>query len=181
VEPIDAVIAGRRHLGEEREPLGTEVDAAAGRACQRLPGDPVKAVAPEHEVARHLAAVGQYDHRSLGEADLGDGAPERDLPAADAERIDQVGHQQLLRVDVMPEARQRGIVEDVTNTASAKLARLGCQPLCVQPAGESVAIEQRHRARLDQPGSSPGPNSVLRHPLEHRALDAGADQQVGSQ
>jgi hypothetical protein len=51
----------------------------------------------------------------------------------------------------------------------------------VQPTGQSVVLEQRHRAGLSQPGSSPGADSILKQPLEHRALDAGSGERIGCQ
>ena len=149
------VIAGRRHFGEEREPRRAKLHAA-GRSLQRIPTYAMKAIAAEHEIAGDLLAVGQHDHRRLGNTNLGYWALEGDLAAASAQRIDHVCHQKLLRVDVMPEAAQPSVVENIPHSASAELARLAREATRVQPIGESVTIEQRHCAGFDQPGSSPG-------------------------
>jgi hypothetical protein len=138
----------------------------------------VKAITPKHEVAGHLLTVDQTDHRPLSDPDLGHSAPERDVTASGPKGIDHVAHQQLLRVEMMPKASQPGVVEDVPDAASAKLARLARDAPCVQPSGKLVAIEQRDRAGVDLPGPSAGARRVLRQSLEDRTLHAGPDQRI---
>ena len=123
MKSVDAVIAGRWHFGEEREPRRAELHAA-GRSLHRPPRHTVKAITPEHKIAAHHPAVGQHDHRRLGNANLVYWALEGDLAAASAERVDHVRDEKLLRVDVVPEAAQPGVVEHIPLSASAELARL---------------------------------------------------------
>lgn len=93
VEPIHHMVAGGRHFGVEGKHLGAEVHAAARRPLQREPRHAVKAIAAEHEVTRDLAAVGQHDHRPLGDAYRSRCASERDVAADGTKLLDQIGHQ----------------------------------------------------------------------------------------
>jgi hypothetical protein len=104
--PYD-MVARRRHFGIKGKQLGSEIHAAARRPLQRDPGDSVKTITTEHEFTRDLVAVGQHDHRPLGDTYLSHCTAERDLAAGGAKLLDQVGHQQLLWVDVMRETPAR--------------------------------------------------------------------------
>jgi hypothetical protein len=87
------MVARGRHFGVNEKHLGAEVHAAARRPLQRRPGHSVEAVTAEHEVTRDLVAVGQHDHRSLGDADRSGCASESDVAADGAKLVDQIGHQ----------------------------------------------------------------------------------------
>jgi hypothetical protein len=81
----------------------------------------------------------------------------------------------------MPDARQLGIVEHVAYTATPELTCPAREAPHPQPIGESMAIEQHHRASFDQTGPRPGPSRGLRQTLEHRTVEASPDEQVGGE
>jgi hypothetical protein len=175
----EAANAGRRRLSEQSKPPRAEVDPAAASAGRCGAGDAVEAVASDDNAERGLLSLISHDDRLVQVADRHNPDAEPDLSASRAERVDEIGHQQLLRVDVMHVSAQRLVVKHVPRPGAAELARPDGLAPRQHPTGQAVALEQPGGAVLDQARPRSRADSVLGQALENNTADASPDQNVG--
>lgn len=138
-------------------------------------------VAPEDHGTGQRLPVRELHDRARLHPDGHRRAGEADVTARGAQGVDQVGHQQLLRVDVMIGPAQRAVVVHKASAPAAELAGAERLAPSVQAVGHAVPVQQPHGPLLDQPGPGPGPHRVLVKALQHHDVDARTDQHVRCQ
>jgi hypothetical protein len=78
----------------------------------------VEAVAAQHDVADQAVPVDELDDRSVTQVDRRGRGHEADLPTRVAQRIDQVGDEQLLGIDAVLRPARRAVVVDLVSSAA---------------------------------------------------------------
>jgi hypothetical protein len=139
----------------------------------------VEAVAPDNNAERGLLSLISHHDRLVQVADRHNPDAEPDLPASRAERVDEIGRQQLLRVDVMHVSAQRQVVKHVARPGAPELARPDSLAPRQHPTGQAVALEQPGGAVLDQARPRSRADSVLGQALQDNTADASPDHNVG--
>ena len=179
---VDGPLRRRRRLGQQREPaelVPHRVLPVRRRRHGRAAGT-VLTVRAGHEPRPHHGAVRALDDRRFGGVEhLHRFAAVEHLAAARLERVEQVGHDLLLRVHVVRfVVVQRRVVREEALAVRPELTTGVHRALGVQSRGDAHLVEQLHGAVFQQAG--PGPAGDLRAAelVEHQAGDAAAEQEI---
>ncbi len=161
VKAVDLLFRGRSSLGQERQPLGPEVNPGADRSCRCQSGHAVEAIAAKDEVTVNRGPVIAANDRSVTDLYRRHGRGEADLGTDRAKRIDQVTHQKLLGIDVVTGSAQRPVVEDMPHASTPELTSPEGLPPLEHPIRQAIRIEKPSSAVLDQTRPGPGPGGTL--------------------